>query len=157
MITIDTLNKLHEARLIEAAKPDGRYSTPPKRMFNEDGTFNHDNWNGGDAIIRKFINDLDDKNDIIYECITHENKTYDLICTSRYYDYHYYINITIISNDSDTVNQVFFRIYKVRGCIEMARYDGQNMTVDQYILLLNLLQSAGYNFKLFEKINNTYK
>jgi len=117
-------------------------------MFNEDGTFNPDNWNGGDAIIRKFINHLYNEDTIIYECISYGDNSYDLICSLVWHDDHQYININVISNNHDTVDHVFFRIYKVRGGTEMARYNGQNMNIDQYLLLLNLIQTAGFDFNL---------
>lgn len=134
MINKEFLEKLHKARLSEPG-----YGSTPKRMF-VNGEFKKDNWNGGDDLIRCFFDDLAyEQVENVYlveedDCYTH------VIChVDRVEDQNY---ATIIVDG----NIYYFSWYKNRGCTEVATFNGNKLTEDKYIELLNIIEKTGYNY-----------
>lgn len=134
MINKEMLEDLYKVRLSES-----RYGSTPKRMF-VDGEFNKYNWNGGDDLIRYFFEDLayeQVKNVYLVEeddCCTH------VICHVDNVEDQNYATVIVDGN------VYYFSWYKNRGCTEVATFNGNKLTEDKYIELLNIIEKTGYDY-----------
>lgn len=139
MITSKYLNDLHTIRLTNA-----RFGSVPKRMF-VDGIFNESNWNGGDGVIRKFLYSVyDEEVPNAYDIEFGSEEDYwseILICHVDKIEEQSYATILYKQN------VYYFEWYKNRGCTEVARFNGIAMKEDEYITLLNAIESTGYKLK----------
>ena len=136
MIDKELLEDLHKKRLSNTNK----HGSTPKRMF-VNGKFNKNNWCGGDDLIRNFFEDLF-YNEIKNIYVLEEDDLYDahIICHVDMVENQNYATIVI---NSDIY---YFSWYKNRGCTEVATLNGNNLTEDKYIELLNIIEKTGYNY-----------
>ena len=136
MINKQLLESLYQENL-----KDDCFGDEPKRMF-ENGVFNPNNWNGGDDLIRNFFEDLyEERIDNTYIIEEDDGWTSkSVICHVDYLDDQ---NHAIINVNGDLY---YFEWYKNRGCTEIAKLNSKDMTEDEYIELLNILEKTGYRF-----------
>lgn len=131
----------------------------PKSLFNNEGIFNDENWNCGEATyIRKYINDLEYNASNVKEYAFIENgyEMYgEVITVLSYFEDMTYVQITTRDNVEDDdpnwyektiINQYFIQIYKSRGAIERLMHNGNPITRKEYLMLLNKIKATGYNF-----------
>lgn len=154
-ITKDTLDKLR------SKQQKSHYGSQARAMF-VDGFFNYDNWNGGDGIIRQYFSAFN--NGIFMDTkVTDIDFTFnsihfwgDIVITHTSYDDQSYAIITFRGNveiDEKTVLDTFehtayFTWYKSRGRTESGKFDGKLMTEEEYLFVLNAIQSTGFKFEL---------
>lgn len=128
-------------------------STPQAMFVNN--KFNSENWNGGDDLIRDYFSDIETSSDWQKGYELNDDIADDLIYNFYYFEDQAY-GIIIVRNvmDDDIHNgeQYFdtysFSWYKHRGATESAICNGHLMTEDEYLKLLNLIESTGYKFKV---------
>lgn len=153
-ITKETLEKLRKTQ------QKSNYGSQAQAMF-VDGLFNYGNWNGGDGLIRQYFYDkvymdtLVEDIDFTYESIHFWG---DIIITHSWYEDQNYATIAFAgTHETDGIlnpadykfeDVAFFTWYKSRGTTESAKYNGQRMTEDQYLFVLNALQETGFQFDL---------
>ena len=112
----------------------------PVRMFDENGKFNTDNWNGGDSnIIRNYLYEINNK-----EHFSIDNGYVDIDYIWRDDETYAVINLTYISYDGNediTIENDMYIIswYKSRGRIDSFTVNGQLGTEEDYLELLNTL------------------
>lgn len=134
MITKETLKTLHKNMLSNKS-----CGSTPKRMF-ANGLFTKNNWNGGDDLIRDFLSDIEDETIKNIYIIEKDDYDFHFIChVDRVCDETY---ATIIING----DVYYFEWYKNRGCTEVAKLNGEYLTEDEYIRLLNIIELTGYKF-----------
>lgn len=162
MITKEYLKQLVENRLNEAKNEDSHYGSLPKSLFNEDGAFNKDNWNGGDDIIRQFTRELEWDEPYTKEFeIEYNSSNYimnisgDLIAVHSGFSDQNYIQITTYSqahieeldNYSEwKFDQYLVTYYKSRGKTELILKNGKPININEYVELLQIIESSGYKF-----------
>lgn len=137
MFNKNILEELNNKR-IETSKN----SSPIKRMFVE-GKFNRQNYLGGDDIIRDFFNDIEDKKIYNTMSVEEDDHTLRVAANVNFIDDTRYATIVI---DGKELKTYLFSWYKNRGCTEVALLNGQELTEDQYIELLNDLTKVGYEW-----------
>jgi hypothetical protein len=137
------------------------YGSQAKPMF-QNGVFTSDNWNGGDGLVRQYFSDFDHgklNNDTLATEIEFKHRDIefsgDIIVTHKWFDDQNYVTIvlrgSLYSNNNyikDIEHIAYFSWYKSRGCTESALYNGELMSEDSYLFLLNALESTGYKFDL---------
>lgn len=146
MITKEILERLRKLQLKNQSLGD-----KPKPMFKK-GIFNFSNWNGGDDLIRDYFVDIEDSDEW--------QRWYEIkngyLTVMFYYAYDQAFGI-IIHDKIDSYwekgvekqyDVYFFTWYKHRGETDLATLNGQLMTEEQYIKLLNLIEQTGYKFKI---------
>lgn len=160
MITKEYLKELVAKRLNEATKPHSCYGSVPKALFKEDGTFNTENWNGGDAIIRKLVYALEDDFDNSY-CkdfdLTLNNREFsgELIISFNRYNDSSYIQIAVNwyeylnseTTTATTTDLYYIEYYKDRGKTDKIVKNGKLINLDEYVTLLQIIEASGYSFK----------
>lgn len=136
--THDDLNKLLLIR-IEEFKDN---LSEPKHLFNMDGSFNLDNWNSGQDVLRYLLCKYD------CDCYTSETFTYESNGENNENDYTEMIIQSSIQND-DHYFTIFFTMngeiipgqiyninwYKSRGRTAGIFQNGQLITEDHYLAL----------------------
>ncbi|MGG4434408.1 hypothetical protein AAXE64_07590 [Priestia megaterium] len=132
------------------------YGSQAKEMFI-DGRFNLDNWNGGDGVIRQYFYNNEHKSsgheiDLKFNGIEY---SVDLIITHTWYNDSNYATIIIKGwqyydkEECDEIEHVaYFNWYKSRGKTDMAMYNGNLMSEQQYLFILNLIEQTGFEFDL---------
>jgi hypothetical protein len=147
MITKDDLEKLR-IRQYEEFNKRGTNSKPSPMFIN--GKFNPDNWAGGDNIIRHYF----------YEIETSDSwqRGYEVSSGYLIVNFYYYEDqayAVIIHDDVDKYwengqiehhDVYYFSWYKHRGQTEVAKLNGHDITEEEYIRLLNLIEETGYRF-----------
>lgn len=134
-------------------------SNNPNPMF-KNGVFNPDNWNGGDDLIRNWIAKIFYEVDALpsigwsmFECrsgswatgLTHgDSNTIALVATLTFYDDQSYLFFCHEWSDErneekENFDIYFFSWYKNRGRTDVATFNGQPMTEEQYCKLLTML------------------
>lgn len=152
-VILDNLRKTHQKSC---------YGSSAQSMF-VNGKFNYSNWNGGDGLIRQFFSQYRENS------VQHETKVYelsftyeglhfwgDIIVTHTWYEDQNYATIVFAGNtELDGVfhndkfeNVAYFTWYKSRGTTESAKYNGQPMTEEDYLFVLNAVQGTGFKFDL---------
>lgn len=128
-----------------------------------DGLFNYSNWNGGDGIIRQLFSLY--RKDGVHSGTKVEDLEFtygadefwgDIIITHTYNNDQNYATITFSCRAEiegvyqlDKLEHVaYFRWYKNRGTTESAKYNGERMSEDQYLFILNAIQATGFKFDL---------
>lgn len=120
-----------------------------KPLFNEDGSFNEDNWNSGSDEIRKRLDKIiiagnhlllnyykDEDEDAYEETI--------ISSTIEFCSDQWYFIINIISVDSGLYDSYVITWYKSRGCTEMIAKNGNPITAAEYVDMLNILEESGF-------------
>jgi hypothetical protein len=136
------------------------YGSQAQEMFI-DGMFNYDNWNGGDGLVRQYFYEKVRHETLVTDIdFTYENIHFwgDIIINHTWYEDQNYATITFAGSyeENDEMNPydyeyehtAFFTWYKSRGRTESAKFDGQIMTEDQYLFVLNALEETGFTFDL---------
>jgi hypothetical protein len=153
MITKETLDNLRKVQQKDY------YGSQAQAMF-VNRFFNPSNWNGGDGIIRQYFSDFshgklrDGTIATEIECKFNELEfTGDIIVTHKWFDDQNYVTIILKGNIyknnkyiDDIEDIVYLSWYKSRGATETLIYNGSLMTEDEYIFILNALESTGYKF-----------
>lgn len=142
MISKELFNKAHE---IKCNYP--HFRTEPRKGFNEDGSWNPDNWNGGDlTFLRQFINtELDCPKDHIIKSFDDEsNEDYEntLILSYNKYNEQNYLIITHLDNFENVISIYYITYYKDRGNTEQITKNLKPITEDEYLELLQILEKA---------------
>lgn len=136
MITKEILEKLYLQNVNNKS-----FSDKPVRMF-VNGKFNPKNWNGGDDLIRTLFSSIESDNtsNILNLYDEDDEWDYPVICNiDRVQDQTY---ATIVVDRK----VYYFEWYKNRGCTEVAMINGRDMTENEYIKLLNLIEKSGFTF-----------
>ncbi len=128
-----------------------------KPLFNEDGSFNGDNWNSGMDEIRKRLDTIVIAgNDISLSAFRDEDldncHEINVFASMKFCSDQWYIIINIVSVDIDVYDSYVITWYKSRGCTEMITKNGRPITIEEYVDMLNLLDELG----LFMKTNWRY-
>lgn len=142
MITKEILEKNHQYLLKNTKSLN--LGSEPKPMFIN-GTFSSDNWNGGDCIIRQFLNWIENLSDNT-NVFKLENQ---VMVTNYIYDEDTkYVYITFIDSNYKTVDitNYCFEWYKNRGRTDSVLCDNEIISEEQYISLLNDIEELT-NFK----------
>ena len=138
MITHEILIEEYEKQL-----NNKNLGSKPIRMFDENGNFNQNNWNGGDSnLIRNYLDKLDDNTYFHHleygfyniNKVYRDDMTYVFITESivRYNNY---------EMKEDFINTTYvIGWYKNRGRIDIFTVDGETGTEEEYIDLLNMLE-----------------
>lgn len=148
-ITHETLDELRHNQ------QKNNYGSQALQMFIN-GVFTGENWNGGDGIFRQFFYDYYKKEAYEVDCTLNGLEySVSLIISHTYFEDQNYVTIVIDGNMyrddnyEDSINDVaYFSWYKSRGRTELAKYNGEPITEEQYLLILNLLQATGFKFNL---------
>lgn len=135
MITKETLEKLRRKHSVY------KYESP---MFI-DGKFNPDNCNGGDNLIRDYFYEIELNGDW--------QKCYGLNDGYLIVDFHYCSfldqSYAVIIHDNGEYHDIYyFSWYKHLCQTEVAKFNGRDMTEEEYIRLLNMIEETGYRFKI---------
>lgn len=151
-ITKEQLHERHLTQMSDYLLGKTRLDSPPIRLFDRvTGAFNPDNWNGGDAVIRQYT----DSRGHGYT-LSAESDIYDHLCLvtgaalSCQDEWHYTFTAHHVHQDgTETYDQYIVGVYKSRGCTQRLRKNGREMTLDEYVELLNLIEGTGhFTFKL---------
>lgn len=121
---------------------DFNYGSTTRSLFKE-GVFNDGNWNGGDSVIRQFLEEYQYDSEITAFEV---DDTYLEIISLNDEDDH---SITISVRKGHELTNYEFGFYKSRGKTDYAKKDNKSMTEDEYIELLNLIESVtkySFNF-----------
>lgn len=140
-------------KLVDYAKRKGSpYGSIPSPLFIGN-KFNLKNWNGGDAVIRQFTFNLEksDHNSYVKE-FEWKYKSGDLIANWDYFNDQNYVQITLRVYDDRVeewgYEQFLITYYKRRGAIDLIRKNGKTITLDEYVELLNIIESTGFRFDM---------
>lgn len=152
MITKQGLIQRHNELVKYAKQEDSPYGSIPEPLFIG-VKFNPNNWNGGDAIIRQFTSDLQ-----FNEGTRHvgefdwEHKSGDFVANWDYFDDQSYIQIVIRAYDEREGEWIFdqylITYYKNRGKTDAIYKNGKLITLDEYIEILNIIESTGFKFDM---------
>lgn len=157
MYTVESLKEQFQTYHDKCLKdPHMRDETKP--LFNEDGSFNPKNWNSNQADIRtKLFNfvmvsgcSISTTNDQFRTTEEMEEEYIPTVNLYAFYQYdndQWYIMINIISEEVDRYDNYVVSWYKDRGCTQMITKNGSPINMEEYVELLNELESLGY----FEK------
>jgi len=146
MITKSTLEDLRRYRKENPGLLEAEDIIP---MFIR-GEFNKDNWSGGDDIIRLFTDELQME-------FLHESKTYKdidriLIVTFDNDGSNNVVRMTCISNRGSNIDNYEVGWYKSRGKTDYIKRNGQDITEEQYVELINIIEETS-DFR-FEKLRD---
>lgn len=104
---------------IDELKADEHVLDEPIPLFNDDGTFNPDNWNGLDLLRQYALRVYDGEiNDYSVHCWTYSDNWY-----------------AVFNVDYNT--SIFMRWYKSRGRTELITCNDHPCTINEYIYALN--------------------
>jgi hypothetical protein len=132
-----------------------KYGKEPIPLFI-DGTFNKNNYFGGDDIVRAYFTEINENEEgIAFPEITididEDTKTVGMI--AQQFQNEEYINffITITGLGLKPVKQVFdmavFGLKKDNiNNIDFCWFNGKEMTEEEYCYILNIIQATGFNF-----------
>lgn len=161
MITKEDLIRRHEKRLDEAKNPNSSYGSLPKSLFYSNMTFTEDNWNGGEAIIRQFTDYLSNDDNHSKSCEfelqkeANEGIGGEFIATYSWLNDTNYVQIAVRSYGwyEDNMSEWKFdhyliSYYKSRGKTDIVMKNGTPITFDEYVNLLNIIESTGFEFDL---------
>lgn len=162
MITKESLIKRHKERVKEYKKDNTKFGSLPESLFNfKTGNFNYDNWNGGDSVIRQLTGRVIDNHfcEITYDYQYTKDFVYDdmygeIIMVGTYSNDHSYIQILINYNDEDefeidqNILQYAITYYKNRGKTDQILKNGIIINFEEYLKLLNIIESSGFKFNL---------
>lgn len=156
MIERDDLQKLRDSQ------QKSRFASEAKSMF-VNGEFNTDNWNGGDGNIRQFTYDVDWKwgnNNRCWEIdwkVGDHNHSGDAIVQYVHFEDFNYVTIIVRGYDCDDdehdwyLDQYLIQYYKNHGKTDRILYNGNPITEEQYLVLLNLIEQTGFEFIIENK------
>lgn len=132
----------------------------PKRMFDDNGEFCEDNWNSGEDLIRQYTSYLESsghqQEPRKFSIGNHISGTEGRLITGYGWieDYNY-IQITTHSHgwnrdfsrswELDSYQIVY---YKNRGKTDHILKNGKPISIDEYVELLNIIESTGFEFDL---------
>lgn len=164
MITKQDLINRHEKRLSEAKKPNSSFGSLPKSLFYSNTTFTEDNWNGGEAIIRQYTDYLSLSKDNHTKSCEFELRMGDdegiggeFIATYSWLNDTNYAQITVRSYgwyEGDMSEWKFdhylISYYKSRGKTDVIMKNGKSITFDEYVRLLNIIESTRFKFDISE-------
>jgi len=152
MYTIESLNETFERKHQETLK-DPLYGDEIKPLFNDDGTFNRDNWNSFQADIRSRL----ERSDIIccgnelhieHEVPDERNNDYTLLtnldCFITWSRDQWHIIISIICDETELYDSYVISWYKSRGRTEMITKNGVAININEYVDVLNKLEDMGF-------------
>lgn len=150
MITKQGLLQRHNELVNYAKQKSSGFESIPKPLF-VGVKFNPDNWNGGDAIIRQFTYYLEDEGRYARE-FDWEYMSGDFISSHNWFNDQNYINIILHVYD-ERINKwilesYLITYYKNRGKTEVIYKNGKLITLDEYIELLNIIESTGFKFDM---------
>lgn len=157
MYTIESLQKQFEVGHEECLK-DPRFKDETKPLFNRDGSFNRKNWNSNQADIRSRLeksNIVWPGNDLHIEYTHDQEDEYAPISITYIHSLitfnsdQWHIIINVINDEGETYDSYVVTWYKSRGCTEMITKNGNPITIEQYVSLLNDLETMGF----FESAN----
>lgn len=160
MITKQDLIDRHNKRLEYAKQPKSGYGSPPKSLFYSNKTFAEDNWNGGEAIIRQYTAHLDSKVDNNRLSSEFELQTGadsgiggDFLAVYSWFNDSNYVQTRNYEwyEDKSTewkFDQYLIAYYKDRGKTDIITKNGKPITFDEYVELLNIIETTGFKFKL---------
>lgn len=150
MITNQGLIQRHNELVKYAKQEDSPYVSIPEPLFIG-VKFNPDNWNGGDDIIRQFTDYLKNEGRYARE-FDWEYMSGDFISNYNWFNDQNYINITLHIYD-ERINKwilesYLITYYKNRGKTEAIYKNGKLITLDEYIEILNIIESTGFKFDM---------
>ncbi len=152
MITKQILDELRSTQ----QKP--YFGSQAKEMF-VNGCFNPENWNGGDGIIRQYCYDIEysanrwEAFEVDWYVEDHLHSGDVIVQYAHFEDYNY-VTVIVRGYDNDNrdsdwyIDQYLIQYYKSRGKTEKVLYNGNPIREDQYIVLLNMIETTGYKFNL---------
>lgn len=137
------------------------YGSKAEAMF-VDGMFNPKNWNGGDGIIRQYFskfygkvnndifasevffnwNGIEVDGEIIVSHKYFEDQNYVTIVLHTYH----YVEEDILRDWHDDI--AYLSWYKNRGTTDVMKFNGKEMSEEEYLLVLNALKASGFDFDL---------
>lgn len=146
------LKEYHSSSILKEA-----FSREPMPLFIE-GKFVKENYFGGDDIIRNFFTEISESEEpIMFPEISFDlnNKTYFLGLTAMKLETAHFVSFVFCMSgmrlEQKNNEQIFhigvFNFEKENlDHIQMAWFDGHEMTEEEYLLILNTLRSTGFNF-----------
>lgn len=149
------LNRLKEYHSSSEAK--NQFEKEPIPLFLE-GRFVKDNYFGGDDIIRSFFTEISENDEpIMFPEITFDMKgtTYVAGLTAMKIETAHYVNFMFVISGMQLKFQENASLFHVGvfgfekqnlDNIEFAWFDGEKMTEENYLFILNTLKSTGFNF-----------
>jgi uncharacterized protein YihD (DUF1040 family) len=148
-------NRLKEYHSSNALKE--AFSKEPIPLFL-DGRFVKNNYFGGDDIIRNFFTEISESDEpIMFPEVSFdiENRNYFVGLTALKLETAHFVTFAFCMSglvlEQENNQQIFhigvFNFEKENlDNIQMAWFDGHEMTEDEYLLILNTLKSTGFNF-----------
>lgn len=143
------------------------YGSEAKAMFDNDGKFYPDNWNGGDAIIRQyfspfrnaavFLKQKSEEIDFRWEhggfsgdiVASHHINHNDQSCATIVLDGH--IDLPTWDGANVYLTHLVFHLswYKDRGKTEIFRHSGLNTSDERmYLIMLNAIEATDFKFEI---------
>lgn len=154
MITGDVLMCRHYSRVTAAQKDDSDYGSTPLSLFDfETGEFNNRNWNGGDGVVRQFANEAVIDEDYCKEYDLGDEYG-DMVVSHSYFQDQQYYQITLRHVEDEVegwkFTQYLVTYYKNRGKTEWVSKNGKVINFDEYLHLLDIIESTGFVFDLVD-------
>lgn len=146
MYTVESLKKQYQ-EYHDKALEDPHMGSEPQPLFNEDGSFNPRNWNSNqDGVRSRLYQDdiITNINHSMIEYRTSDDNCLDIISSIYFLNDQWYLSINVISEDVSQIDSYVVSWYKCRGCTEAIIHNGSPINIDDYVSLLNLLDSAGF-------------
>ncbi len=146
------LKEYHSSTVLKEA-----FTKEPMPLFI-DGKFVKENYFGGDDIIRNFFTEISESEEpIMFPEISFDidNKTFFVGLTAMKLETSHFVSFVFCMSgmklEQENNEQIFhigvFNFERENlDHIQMAWFDGHEMTEDEYLLILNTLRSTGFNF-----------
>lgn len=147
--TVDIIKRLFKKKQRET-KNNPHYASEVKPLFDEEGNFNPGNWCSGQDLIRLklYENELDLPGNSYraskYQEDRHDSRLIVIADLVRDEYEEWYFTINIINIDTNVFDTYISNWYKGRGCTHAIRFNGEPITIDQYVKVLNILED--FNF-----------
>lgn len=134
------------------AKKDPHILTDLKPLFNDDGSFNTDNWNSSQDDVRAILYKMDVMfaGNEFHEVLRKDDDDDNFIsCTYLHVyidmtDDQWHIFIHILDDEAFRYDTFVVSWYKSRGNTEMISKNGKPITFQEYVDMLNELCDFGY-------------
>jgi hypothetical protein len=146
------LKEYHSSSTIREA-----FSKEPVPLFI-DGQFVKENYFGGDDIIRSFFTEMSEADEpIMFPEVSFDlnGKTYFVGLTAITFDTAHYITFTFCMSGLEVNNKEAKNVFHIGvfnfekenlDNFHMAWFDGQDMTEENYLFILNTIKATGFNF-----------